>query len=178
VVSRVFTAFDDWHNPSASGLCPACTWGYRAPGLRSRAHLVTEAPQLRQLTHRGLQQLLAAAVPAHVALIVPLRPGRKHLVPEARWGRVTVEDTQLSWGAADATRLAVVRRLRAAGFGPRMLTDPAPSWSVLRHLPPADRADTLRDWAALDGWRRRRPWLEVALHATTVTRTRGAGAEA
>jgi hypothetical protein len=40
---------------------------------------------------------------------VPLRPGRKHLLPTATWGHVTVDDAQLPWSTTDTARLAATR---------------------------------------------------------------------
>ena len=169
VVSKVFTGYDTWRDPSGSGLCPACTWAYRTPELRAVAHLVTFAPPcLQQLEPAALADLLSVAVPADLAVIVPLRPGRKHLLPAAVWGRVTVDDAQLPWTAADADRLAAMRRLRALGFGSRMLTEPAPVWSVLRKLPRNWVDQVLTDWAALDPWRSRPPWFDLAVRASFV----------
>lgn len=167
VVSKVFTGYDAWRDPSGTGLCPACTWGHRTPELRTVAHLVTLTPLcLQQLEPAALAELLSVAVPADLAVVVPLRPGRKHLFPAACWGRVTVDDAQLPWTAADADRLAAMRRLRALGFGSRMLTEPAPVWAVLRQLPRHWAGQVLQDWSALDVWRSRAPWFDLAVRAS------------
>lgn len=167
VVSKVFTGYDGWREPAGAGLCPPCVWGYRTPALRAAAHLVTRHPaELRQLESAGLAALLAQALQPDRALVVPLRPGRKHLLPGAVWGRVTVDDTQLPWGEQDARRLAAMGRLRALGFGSRMLTAPAPAWTVLRRLPRNWWQQVTDDWAALDVWRARQPWFELAVRAS------------
>lgn len=167
VVSDVFTGFDGWVNAAGAGLCAGCSWGYRTPRLRAVAHLVTaDPPRLAELTAGRLGDHLDRPVPPDVALVVPLRPGRKHLLPEAGWGRVTVDDTQLPWTAADCARLAAMRRLRARGFGSRMLAAPAPPWSVLRRLPRPWWRDVDLDWAQLAPWRTRRPWFDLAILAT------------
>lgn len=170
VVSKVFTAFDGWREPGGAGLCPACTWGFRAPGLRLVAHLVTSAPlKLQALDPPSLGQLLGAPLPAEVAVIVPLRPGRKHLLPEAVWGRVAVDDARLPWTASDVDRLAAMCRLRALGFGPRMLTEAAPAWPVLRRLPHSRWSQILGDWSRLELWRSRRPWFDLGVQASYTT---------
>lgn len=169
VVSRVFTGVDGWHNLSGPGLCPPCTWGYRTPELRTTSHVVSTSPELRPLAAGQLEVLLSTPTPSYLAVIVPLRPGRKHLLPEASWGRVTVDDAQLPWGLGDTMRLAAMRRLRNLGFGSRMLTEPAPPWHVLRRIPRAHWPAILTDWPALDPWRRRRPWFDLAAHATKTT---------
>lgn len=173
VISRVFTAYDGWTDPTGTGLCACCAWGYRHRPLRAGAHLVTRAGSSRALTVSQVGRHLQQALPPDRALIVPLHPGRKHLVPTAVWGRVTVEDAHLSWTGPDTHRLAAVRRLRAHGFGTRMLTAPAPPWAVLRRLSPADYASVLDDWRDLDPWRERRPWLALALHATLTDHVPG-----
>jgi hypothetical protein len=135
--------------------------------LRAFPHLVTvHPPSLRQLNSTRLGDLLAVPLRPDVAVVVPLRPGRKHLLPTAVWGRVTVDDAHLPWTAADVLRFAAMRRLRARGFGSRMLHAPAPPWAVLRRLPTADRAYALDDWRTLDLWRSRRPWFDLAVQAS------------
>lgn len=166
VVSRVFTGYDGWVDPSGPGLCPACAWGYRTRALRTAAHMVIAHPLLlQQLSPVRLGDLLTEPLSPQVAVVVPLRPGRKHLFPAAVWGRVTVEDACLPWTGADATRLGVMRRLRALGFRPRMLTEPAPAWSVLRRLPRTWWSQVGADWDLLEPWRTRRPWFDLAAHA-------------
>jgi len=169
VVSKVFTAYDGWVNPAGCGMCPVCTWGYRYPQLRATAHQVTRDPlELRPVRAFQAGQLLDRTAKPNTAIVVPLRPGRKHLLPTAQWGRVTVEDVHLPWTAADVARLAVVRELRAAGFGSHMLTHPAPPWAVLRRLPANRWSDVQAAWVCLEPWRRRRPWLALAVHVTAA----------
>jgi hypothetical protein len=167
VVSKTFTAYDSWHHPSGPGLCSSCTWGFRTAALRLKAHLVTVEPlELRQMQPADVGQYLDRALPADVALVVPLRPGRKHLLPGAVWGRVTLDDAHLPWSAEDACRLAAARRLRCYGFGSRMLAAAVPPWSVLRRLPRNYWTGVMTNWEALAPWRARRPWLELAVYAT------------
>lgn len=167
VVSRVFTGYDGWRDLYSPGLCPVCSWGYQALELRTFIHLVTaDPPFLQQLDVTALGDLLTTPLGPDAAVVVPLRPGRKHLFPTAVWGRVTVDDAHLPWTAADAARLAAMQRLRYAGFGSRMLTEPAPPWPVLRRLPAGQWVQTLDDWRALDLWRLRRPWLDLAVRAS------------
>lgn len=167
VVSKAFTGYDSWRDPCGAGLCPTCTWGYRTPQLRAAPHQVTARPTaMQRLEPHQLAAALAAALPADTAVIVPLRPGRKHLLPTAVWGRVTVEDAHLPWGADDATRLSAMHRLRALGFGSRMLAGPAPVWSVLRRLPRHWYGRVQHDWAVLEPWRDRPLWFELGVQAS------------
>lgn len=166
VVSKSFTGYDGWADPSGRGLCPPCTWAYRTPALRQVPHEITTHPSCRALTRPRLRTLLAHPVPTTTALVVPLRPGRKHLLPTAQWGRVTTDDATLTWTTADAARLAVMAALRAQGFGPRMLLAPAPAWPVLAKLTPAQRLSTQQHWSQLAPWRRARPWFDLAIHAS------------
>jgi len=166
VVSRTFTAFDGWINPHSWGLCAACSWAYRGKGLRTCIGLVTREPSWRQLSCATAREVLAVALPSDAALIVPLR-GRKHLLPSASWGRVSVDDVQLSWTERDAGRLHAVQRLRAQGFGPKMLSAAAPAWAVLRRLPAQSWDVVVADWEVLAVWRRNRPWFDVAMSVTS-----------
>lgn len=167
-VSKVFTAWDQWRNPNAPGLCNACTWGYRHSPLRTHVHLVTTEPRLACLSSAEVYHALAVPLPPDTAVILPLRPGRKHLLPQAQWGRVNVDDAALSWTSADVERLAAVRRLRRHGVGSRMLTEAAPPFGVMRRVGPPQHAALLADWDLLAPWRRRPLWLNVALRCTTT----------
>lgn len=169
VVSKSFTGFDGWAHPTGPGLCPPCTWAYRTPSLRQVAHEITTHPSCRALTRARLRALLAHPVPPTTALVVPLRPGRKHLLPTAQWGRVTTDDASLIWTTTDATRLEAMAALRTQGFGPRMLLAPIPAWPVLTKLSPRQRLRAQQHWAQLTPWRRARPWFDLAIHATTAS---------
>jgi hypothetical protein len=166
VVSKVFTAYDGWADPTTGAICPCCAWGYRHPPLRAGAHLVTRSGHLRALTAAQVGQHLQRPLDPAEAFVVPLHPGRKHLMPTAVWGRITVEDAHLSWSAADVVRLEAVRRLRGRGFGSRMLTGPAPAFAALRRLTADVYGQVMQDWATVAPWRERRPWLDLALHIT------------
>jgi hypothetical protein len=167
VVSRKFTAHDTWADPAGPGLCPACAWAYTHPALRQRATLVTSVPA--GLTHpdpAALAALLREPLSPAAALAVPLRPGRKHVLPDAAWGQIATGDARLAWTAGDARRMTVILRLRGDGFGSRMLAQAAPPFPALRRLDPARQAGVLADWQALAPWRARRPWLDLALRVT------------
>jgi hypothetical protein len=121
------------------------------------------------LTHPTLAvltALLQAALPPAAAVALPLKPGRKHVLPGAQWGRVATGDACLPWTGQDAHRLKVMLRLRDDGFGSRMLAAPAPPFPVLRRLPRRRQVAVLQDWAALEAWRARRPWLDLAARLT------------
>lgn len=170
VVSKVFTGFDSWVDPAGAGVCPVCAWGYRTPDLRSSAHLVTRSPRsaLSTLTRPAVLEVLTGGrLTADTALVVPLKPRRKHLIPDAVWGQVTLDDVHLPWTTADTDRLLVVAYLRSRGFGTRMLEEPAPPWPVLRRQPRADLVSVMATWCQLDPWRTpASPWLALALHIT------------
>ncbi|MFE5339748.1 hypothetical protein ACFQ80_05985 [Isoptericola sp. NPDC056578] len=169
-VSKSFTGYDDWADPRGRFLCDRCAWAYSTPALRSYPHQVTREPATATVLSRArLAGILAAgAVGPDEALVVPLRPGRKHLVPGARWGRVTTDNACFPWGRADAHLLTAVTHLRTRGFGSRMLTEPAPPFAVLARQPRDQWANVLADWDRLAPWRDAdSPWLPLALHATT-----------
>lgn len=167
VVSKVFTAFDGWTEPSGTGLCPPCCWAYTHPDLRLLPHLVSQQPTLASLALTETYALLAAGpLEPERALTVPLRPGRKHLLPASRWGQVTLDDVAVAWRLSDSLGLRTVARLRSLGFGTRMLSEPAPAWSVLRRHPRVEWRQISADWARLQRWRPRSPWLSLALHLT------------
>lgn len=168
-VSKTFTGFDDWAIPGGRRLCECCAWGYSTPALRAGPYLVTRDPAgIRGLTRRQVGQLLAdGALAEDRCVVVPLRPGRKHLLPAAVWGRVCVDDAHLAWTAVHAELLRLIYRLRSLGCGSRMLAEPAPSFRVLSSLPANQYAAMLRDWERLSCWREPdNPWLSLAVHIT------------
>lgn len=167
-VSGNFSSWDEWAQPGGK-VCVACSWGYREPALRRRPLLVSCAPpQAIYPDPRSLLSLLGEPLPATLALTVPMRPGRKHLLHSAEWGRIGTGDAVLSWSAADAERLGAVIQLRADGFTGRMLSAAVPAYAVMRSLSPAGQQRALADWSALRPWRSRRPWLDLAVRATSL----------
>jgi hypothetical protein len=174
-ISKQFTGFDDWCRPGGRSLCPVCAWAFSAGELRMRPHLVRQdPPQLDALDYRDVVAVLsAAALDPAVALVVPLRPGRKHLLPGAAWGRVSLDNAQIPWATQDAHRLTVLRRLRAAGFGTRMLREPAPAYEVMRTVDAGQWVAITAAWAELAPWRAAdNPWMELCLRITTPTEKR------
>jgi hypothetical protein len=168
VVSRKFTGWDGWADLASPGLCPPCTWAYRTKELRTSPAIITAAPlRLEQPALACVARILAARLPARTAVLVPLHPGRKHLLPSASWGTITTGEATFGWTAGDADRLQALTRLRHDGFGTRMLARPAPAYAVLRRLADTRRGPALDDWTALRPWRERRPWLTLALCLTT-----------
>lgn len=172
VISPVYSAFDDWTDTTAPiRLCVSCTWAFRSPGLRDYAHLVEvgHPPRLTRLTSPQLGDLLARGpLDGRAAVWVPLRRNRKHCVTHCQWGMITVDDIPLSWSVRDSERLVLMRRLRALGFGPAQLASPSPHFGILTRHPPDLQRLIMRLWPQLDAWRRRRPWLELALRATAA----------
>lgn len=162
---------EGWVDPCGAGVCPACTWSYRQPALRAVPHLICRhPPALAALTRPALAQALSRAVPADQALTVPTRMARKHLLPQAAWGRVFYDNAGLPWSGQDAARLGLLARLRALGVGAGEFTSPAPPYRVLRAHPAPARQEIQHAWGELTGWRDRPIWLHLALTATTPER--------
>lgn len=174
VVSKVFTGIDRWADPFGAGLCAACAWGYSTPELRQQVHLVDKAPGLQVLTRRQAGELLlGGALGTDQSLVVPLRAGRKHVLPEAVWGRVRVDDADLPWSAGQVELAGQVAWLRGLGFGPKMLAEPAPAFGVLAGLEPRLWGDVAQSWDALAAWRSSpAPWLALAVHVIGTEQAR------
>lgn len=167
VLSRRFTAYENWTNLAGRLLCEVCVWGYRHRPLRTTPHVVGRQPLSFQVADAGvLQKVLLSAVAAGVAVTVPLYPGRKHVLPEAQWGRVTVDDVPLTWLAADGDRLAVMVRLRERGFSEAELREPVPPYQQLRALGGHCWLEVFSDWEALAAWRSAHHWWEVGVRAS------------
>lgn len=164
VVSPNFTGFDGWVNPRGPGLCATCTWAYSDPALRQLPHRVdVSRPGARPLSKDEVRQTLSAGpLPTTASLVVPIRPGRKHLLPLAEWGRVTTDHATISWTSNDAELLRIHRCLLKAGFATSDLDAPAPPFATLRQLPRSLWASTIAYWARLDPWRPDTPWLLLA----------------
>jgi hypothetical protein len=159
--------FGDWDRlrwRDSGAFCPACAWAFGHKPLRTRAHVI--APGRVTLAAPGdLLAALSAPVGMPLLVVVPVA-GKKHIAPWAPYGVVATDHEQLRWTGADAGRLAVLARLRGAGFGEAALGEPAPRWMILRNLDPAGRADAVTAWAALAPWRDRPAYLAVACRAT------------
>ena len=168
VVSPVFTGYDHWTHPAGPGLCAGCSWAYRTPALRSTISLVTRGPARCQVLDRATcLAILQCAVPAGMALVVPLRPGRKHLLPIAQWGMVATDTAVVPWSAREAALLQLVVELRRHGFGSRMLMEPAVPFAMLQRLPAAVGDWVMATWGQLDQWRAAdSPWFPLALHVS------------
>lgn len=166
-VSKNFTGYDGWVAPGRPGTCAACTWAHTYEPLRRTPHLIS-AGQLAELDLSGVRQILTNdnGLPADVALIYPLRPGRKHLLPIATWGRVTIDDMRLPWAGQDAARLQLVIKLRRQGFTGPALSEPAPPYTRLRKLDSDQWPSVLDAWEQLAVWRSRPGWLDLAVSTT------------
>jgi hypothetical protein len=170
VISKSFTAFDGWTNVTGAGLCSPCAWGYTEPTLRISSHLADRSVgTFTRLSTLEVGAILHYPIPHDQALVVPLRPGRKHVLPTAVWGRVTVDDGAISWTTADVDRFKLLVQFRDQGFGPRLLSEPAPAWPILRRLTPIDRRHTMATWPALAPWRVRPQWLRLAIYASPTS---------
>lgn len=168
-VSKTFTAYDAWSAPGRTGTCAPCTWAYTTAALRSTSLSISARHGAQPLSRPQACELLrAGALGADQAVTVPLHPGRKHLLPAAQWGRLTVDDICLPWGTGEATRLHTTAQLRAMGFTAAAMTSPAPSFRDLRRQPRDQWSLVLHLWRQLDPWRRvARVYLETACTLTT-----------
>lgn len=175
VVSKKFTAWDSWADPQAALLCTACAWGYRTRDLRADALMIVwddAEPACRRVDAHELAAALEGPLPAHVALSVPLRAGRRHVLPVTEFGRVCVDGTNVTWSVGDARRLGLVQQLRRQGVPWRSFTEPTPSWRAVSSSP--DPQAMLQAWDELRAWRASGVWLQVALAATHPVRSRAA----
>lgn len=173
-VSRTFTGFDSWKCPAERGLCAPCVWAYRTPAWRRDIHRVTTDPGVDRLSPVKLGQILSAPLSVEVAVIVPLRPGRKHVLPHARWGEVAVDDVSLPWRSSDVALFAAVRRLRSAGFGVRDLREPSPPFQRMQTIAGRRWPAVLSDWEILAPMRPMSVWWELAMRASTPKQSGGA----
>ncbi|WP_394277265.1 hypothetical protein [Luteococcus sp.] len=163
-ISRNFTAYDQWTHPAQPWLCAACTWTFTDRDLRTLPHLITTPHQIRSLTTADAFHLLAAGpLGPHQAVVIPLRPGRRHLLPTARWAHVCTDTGCLPWPPADAHLLTTYAWLRRLGFSPTDIANPAPAYPTLRRHPAPERGRILATWQHLDPWRSPdSPWLPLA----------------
>lgn len=166
IVSPTFTAFDSWRQPASQQLCAACAWAHREQDLRRRPYLISTTPTLEPLTPERLLDRLKSPVGSQEAITLPLRPGRKHLLTEASWGALRIDDATLEWTVADATRLEVVTQLLRRGVRPAHLSFPTPPWDVLSALPRQAAVEMMSLWSALSPWRHSPPWMTLAVHVT------------
>jgi hypothetical protein len=166
VVSAKWTGWSSWRTAVNPALCAACSWAYRTPELRAGAYLITDEPSMTALTPDALLNVLTGPLNPECSVVLPLHGNRKHVLPEARWGRLCIDDAALEWTTDDADRLRVMNRLRRLGFSTRSMATQAPPLSVLRKHASGSYADILRWWDQLRPWRPDTPWFAAAALAT------------
>lgn len=166
VVSAKWTGWSSWRTAVNPVLCRACSWGYRTAELRAGAFLITSQPTMTALPASELLAILTTPLRFDWAVVLPLHRNRKHVLPEARWGRLCVDDAALEWTAADADRLQTMHRLRGLGFSTTSMARPAPPFPVLRKHAPGRYPDILRWWAEMAPWRPGTPWFAAAALVT------------
>lgn len=166
-VSRQFTGMDRWVQPGGRYLCEVCSWVYTHEPLRMLAHVIRRRPRsMESLSWREVGELLEAPLESEVAVTVPLRPGRKHLVSEAQWQMVTLDDVQVQWGLVEAERFRLLRYLIGLGFSGCQIAAAAPSFQVLSKLDRALWPLVMQSWSKLDPWRPTTPWLDLGIKVT------------
>ena len=167
-LSPNFSAYDTWTSPSHRWLCAACTWAYTTPALRSTTHRITTTATLQSLTRtQALDLLRSHPLTSDEALVMPLRPGRRHLLPTAPWGHITTDPGPIPWTSTDTHLLTEYAALRQRGFTPADLASRAPDFKRLQRCGGPDLAGTLNLWKRLDPWRcPDSPWLAIASHVT------------
>lgn len=174
VVSDTFTAFDGWKRPGTSGVCSACGWAYTTPQLRAVPFLVDRASStLRELGGLQLAAVLTCG-PLEVgqAVTVPARAGRKHVLPAARWGMVTVDDLPLPWSATDAQRMtSALTLIQEYSAKPTTLIEATPPYRWLASHPVRDWPRLQQLWGELHPWRTDpSPWLATVQVVERLTR--------
>lgn len=170
VVSRRFTGYETWTNLPSRVLCEVCVWAYRHLPLRSCAHIITaNPPTMLEASPTQLQRVLSQPLPAGIAVTVPAALWRKHLLPDARWGQICVDGSNITWRTEDAQRLMVMGALRKVGFTERDLRAPAPPHRVLRTFEQGLWAQILDDWQTLAPWRSAPSWWIAAARASEPT---------
>lgn len=166
VVSAKWTGWSSWRTAATPSLCKACSWGYRTQELRAGAFLIATDPSMTALTPAALLQVLSAPLPSHHTVVLPLHRNRKHVLPDARWGRLCVDDAALDWTTDDAARLQAMTQLRSLGFTTTAMIQPAPPFAVLRRLPASMYATVFIWWDQLRPWRPNTPWFAAAALTT------------
>lgn len=168
VVSKRFTDWDHWRTPGGRWVCAACAWIFTTDSLRRQMREVTATPSSRELSPVGLHHRLMSGVPASTAVILPLKPGRKHLIAHAEWGKVCVDDAVVSWTKSCADRLEAMTRLREFGFSVRQLKSHSPTYQVMIDIQPGLWPQIMTEWGLLDSWRQdNNPYWEIAVRASS-----------
>ena len=85
-----------------------------------------------------------------------------------------VDDTCLPWTARDVAAVTAMRRLRARGFGARMLAEPAAPYPVLATIVSRRWPAVFADWDRLAPYRQIGQWWELALRATVSASAKAA----
>ena len=166
VVSAKWTGWSSWRTAADPALCAACSWAYGTLELRAGAYLITDEPSVTALAPDALLDVLAGPLNPGCSVVLPLHRNRKHVLPEARWGRLCIDDVALEWTTDDADRVRAMNRLRRLGFSTTSMSRSAPPFSTLRMQTTGSYVDVLRWWDQLRPWRPDTPWFAAAALAT------------
>lgn len=171
VVTSKFTGWEGQpYVGSGRGWCAVCAWLYRDAGLRKAPVVVRSgaaapaagAPGVT-VGVEGLGVVLSSPLPLSCAVSVPVS-GRKHLVPNLRWGCVVSDGGVFRWGAGEAGFVDVYVWLRRLGVGSREMAAPAPPWRMLGppHVPQEGPEAVLEAWERLRVWQGTPVWPVAA----------------
>ena len=146
IVSENFTDWDTLPRGTRYA-CDTCCWGYLTPDLRTKCYLINKNDStILPLTKAETRPHLITALPAHIALTVPLS-GRKHLLPQAQWGYLSSDNGTILWDKEAAELMLDFCILREAGVTDEHLTG--------HTLPPRT---VLTASGVYTAWERIKPW--------------------
>lgn len=169
VVSNKFTGWDHYGTtPQHVLVCCRCEWAFAGDRVRTHAWVITapgRRPGAALAAHRdaaGFIASLTSPLPDDACMVLPTL-GRRHAMPYAQWGCVSLDGRPLPWGHAAAQAARHVRRLDLLEVPLAAVFDPAPPTAVLVAAPPSRRSEILQIWEHLEPWRLDRDYLTVAI---------------
>lgn len=160
VVSDKFTGWANYTHDPDPLWCIPCTWAHTEPTIRTHPWRINVHPDPK-FADQTLCDDLRAALPPHVALVVPISR-HKHILASAKWGHITTDDRLLTWTVHEARRFNLVCTLRDLGFNEAALSEPAPRYEQLAQLDSHVMTHVLDNWAELEPWRRDPTYLKIA----------------
>lgn len=155
VVSERFSGIDTWPY-GFRRLCVPCAWAYSRVPTTAPLLLITTSTVTEYPTGPALAEVLAAGpLPGTAAAVMPTTR-RRHLLPAAQWGHLTVDGISVRWDHPAAHRLTDLLWLRRdLDIRWKDLSQPAPPYAALAGQP-AQLWDRI-----VTGWNQLQPWRTV-----------------
>lgn len=146
VVSARFTNWDQYSNHDKPAWCNPCVWSFTEKNNRDEAMLLNNNILYSGYQLQSMKNLLKSPIDEKSFVSVALRKNR-HVLPYAKWGRVSIEDIDFQWRNREIELLEAVEELCGLGFSiGDIKKDESPSALTVIKLQPEDSLKAYSLW--------------------------------